>query len=186
MDLTPVIEGVLAKWSEIICSRIRNRWDTKAPQWEHSTYWFFLGATKGAIISRIVGDGIGAFLLEYGSGSKLDTSNPYLQDYMSSDHWNKARSSKGNAFLGRAAGEIVYTPDGGSYESEGGAKGLNLEQQLKSKTKDFPPYIPQEAMHIMREEVQEALHEIAEDLSTGISKAIADEVYLMLTARIYL
>ena len=99
--------------------------------------------------------GMGAFILEYGSGSAMTVStasrlgnfgNPALSSYKYSDAYNTARSKHGHAFVGRAKGETVYTPDGGTYQSTGRLEGKNLEQ-FKN------PYKPQLPMHIIETEI---------------------------------
>ncbi len=66
-----------------------------------------------------------AIIESYGTGSKMDTSNPYLEEYKSSDLWNPAR--KGLAISGRPAGK--YTNILGEEKiSSGSMEGKNLEE----------------------------------------------------------
>jgi len=54
---------------------------------------------NGWIVST---DNAGAFIMEFGSGEYMDTTNPYLQDYKNSEYWNPLR--KGKTIVGRPRG----------------------------------------------------------------------------------
>ena len=118
--------------------------------------------------------GMGAFILEYGSGSAMTVStssrlgnfgNPALPLYKYSDAYNPARSKHGHAFVGRAKGETVYTPDGGTYQSTGRLEGKNLEQ-FKN------PYKPQLPMHIIETEIIHWKDELGNAIRDYFSESI--------------
>ena len=180
MDLTPVIEAVLVMYSDTICRRIKSRWASLGIKGNAEADSYILGSVKGAVVSRIFGSGQKAWIAEFGSGSLMEDSadNPYLNDYLQSPEFNQWRlHSSRLPIMGRSAGE--YTDlDGVTHISSGKLAGFDLERDGWA--------VPQEPMHIMREEVTEALPEISEALSSAISVVIADEVSLLLTARIYL
>lgn len=112
-------------------------------------------------------EGLGAFILEYGSGSLMvthssteigDMGNPDVSDYMNSSWFNNARTANGNAITGRAKGETVHSPkqDGKDTTSSGKLYGKNLEEPLprkNPKAKPLPPLEPQEPLHIVETEV---------------------------------
>lgn len=77
------------------------------------------------IISAKVTAHAQAILESYGTGSKMDTSNPYLEEYQSSDLWNPSR--KGLAISGRPPGKYINIL-GEEKESSGSMEGKNLEQ----------------------------------------------------------
>lgn len=179
MNLTPVIEGVLVFWSDRICSRIKNRWASLGIKGNAETDFYILGNVKGAIVSRIFGLGQKMWLAEYGSGSRMDRDNPYLEKYLRSSEFNQWRlHSSRMPIMGRSAGEYKDI-DGNTHSSTGKLAGFDLERDGK------PEFQPQEPMHVMREEVTAALPEISEDLSKAISKAVADDITAVLTAKIY-
>ena len=66
-----------------------------------------------------------AIMESYGTGSKMDTSNPFLDDYRGSDLWNPAR--KGIAISGRPKGKYINIL-GEEKISSGSMEGKNLEQ----------------------------------------------------------
>ena len=112
-------------------------------------------------------EGLGAFILEYGSGSLMvthssteigDLGNPDVADSMNSSWFNNARTANGNAITGRAKGETVHSPkqDGKDTTSSGKLYGKNLEEPLprkNPKAKPLPPLEPQEPLHIVETEV---------------------------------
>lgn len=128
--------------------------------------------SSGNVVEYIRAQGDKAWILEYGSGHTLDESNPYLEDYKSSDRWNPARESDGNEFIGRAAGETVYVPDGTTYESTGRAEGMRLEHQMGNKL----PYKSQIPLHIIQEEIQKEIPTLRERIATLIPELIAREL----------
>lgn len=179
MNLTPVIEGVLVFWSERICNRIKSRWASLGIKGNAEVDSYILGNVKGMVASRIFGSGQKAWIAEFGSGSRMDTNNPYLEKYLRSPEFNQWRlHSSRMPIMGRSAGEYKDI-DGVEHSSSGKLAGFDLERDGK------PEFQPQEPMHVMQEEVTAALPEISESLSAAISKAIADEVYHTLTAKIY-
>lgn len=54
-------------------------------------------------MSAIVTDSINAFIKIYGSGSKMDTSSPYYQNYVAGDVYNRNRALFGNMVAYRPA-----------------------------------------------------------------------------------
>ncbi|WP_371380736.1 hypothetical protein [Sporomusa aerivorans] len=180
MNLTPVIEGVVVLWSERICNRIKARWSTLGIQGNAKADWFLLGSVKGMVASRIIGSGQKAWIAEFGSGSLVDTDNPYLQEYLQSPQFNQWRlQSSRMPIMGRSTGEHKNI-DGEALVSSDKLAEFDLERDGNLQ------WQPHEPMHIMQEEVTAALPEIAESLSDAISKAITEEVSLMLTAKIYI
>ena len=81
---------------------------------------------KNRLIRQLVG-GAHAVIDSFGTGSKMDTSNPALAGYMKSGLWNPSRfPSAGNAIRGRPEG--AYTDIFGEEQySSGKMAGLDLE-----------------------------------------------------------
>lgn len=82
-----------------------------------------------------------AVMDSFGTGSKMDVSNPALSDYKSSELWNSARA--GLAIAGREKGEYknIY---GDSEISSGTMAGINLEDVGLVKARE-PSYAFQNA-----------------------------------------
>lgn len=78
---------------------------------------------EGVIKAQIVYGAL-AIMRSYGTGSAMDTTNPYLQDYMSSHWWNPVR--KTTAIVGRPAGEYINIL-GVAAKSTGKMAGRNIE-----------------------------------------------------------
>lgn len=110
--------------------------------------------------------GLATWIAEYGSGSKMDTSNPYLGQY----DMNPARKSQGNAFVGRKKDEIVYRPDGTSYKSLGQALGKNLETFYHTH------YVPQPAQHLIKLEVNAWVQEIIPEMKQLVQREIITRI----------
>lgn len=109
--------------------------------------------------------GLATWIAEYGSGSKMDMSNPYLKDY----DINPDRKSKGYAFLGRKKGDLVYAPDGSKPRvSSGKAYGRNLEWRLGK----MKPFVPQPAQHLIELEIRAWVQEIVPQIQQLVKETI--------------
>lgn len=73
-------------------------------------------------MSDIVTDSIQAFIKIYGSGSQMDTSSPYYDDYIKSDMFNKIRRKFGN--------QVAYRPYGPyqTYDWENDSRSIVTRQ----------------------------------------------------------
>lgn len=90
------------------------------------------------LVRQIIG-GAFAVLDSWGSGSLMDTSNPALNDYLSSEYYNPARSKTAAApITGRPEG--YYTDIFGEQQySSGKMEGVNLEEAKNSPIKAQSP-----------------------------------------------
>lgn len=102
----------------------------------------------GILSVSIIG-GPWATMDEFGTGSKMDQSNPFLGDYIRGDTWNPARNDY--AIRGRPAGEQP-TIFGDRREFKGNAPGVNLEWLAeKGAIKDNPErFLPKEPSKAIR------------------------------------
>jgi hypothetical protein len=132
--------------------------------------------SSGNVVEYIRAWGDKAWILEYGSGHTLDESNPYLEDYKSTDRWNPARASDGNEFIGRTAGETVYVPDGTTYESTGRAEGMRLEHQMGNKE----PYESKVPLHIVHEYIEAEIPTLRSRIAELTTELIARELSITL------
>lgn len=78
---------------------------------------------ENIIRCRVIGNAR-AIVDSYGTGSSMDKSNPYLQDYMNSDLWNGLRS--GYEIVGRSQGRYTNIYGETDYSS-GVFAGSNVE-----------------------------------------------------------
>lgn len=166
------IAEVLQRWSKVICERVKARWGYITHLEGDPQMIASLPEIVGSTIAiSLEGSGMKAWIAEFGSGSAMDTTNPYLDEYMSSPMWNRRRSKGDPSFRGRVAGDTVYKPDGTTYESSGKAAGLNLEWGLKY-TGYETPFTPTAPMHIIRDEVTLALPEIEADIQVAMREHV--------------
>lgn len=99
----------------------------------------------GYVSASVIG-GSWAVMDEWGTGSLMDTSNPALSGYRSSDRWNPARRDLKRR--GRPAGR--YTDIFGKVRtSRGKARGLDLERMAEEGKlpSSYLPTPPSHAMH---------------------------------------
>lgn len=152
----------------ILNDRIRMKLSVYEGDHEGFTDWHVhepvFTATPTTIRALLTYSGLAAWIAEYGSGSEMDTNSPYYHSYT----MNPSRRAKGNAFLGRGKGEVVYRPDGTTYISSGQAKGRNLEMPLGK----LAPYIPQKAQHVIHQEIDMWVQEMVPELKQLVRKEI--------------
>ena len=103
--------------------------------------------------AMIWAEGMNAVIAEWGSGSQMDLSNPFLPAYQSSPDYNPERIKQGTtAIIGRPEG--TYTDlDGVQHYSSGNLAGVNLEDGHIFESGGEVKYAPHEAEHYMREAV---------------------------------
>lgn len=121
--------------------------------------------TVNTMSIEVAAGGLSTWIIEYGSGSRLDINSPYLQQYINSDMFNKARLSDGFAFKGRQKGDIVYNLDGTSYRSSGELAGKNLERMRN-------PYLPSNPNHVIEAEKDFIAPQIQQELSSCCLSAL--------------
>lgn len=135
-------------------------------------------------------EGLGAFILEYGSGSLMvtnssteigDLGNPDVSDYMNSSWFNNARTANGNAITGRDKGDIIHSPERGGKDTKSSGKlyGKNLEKPLprkNPKAKPLPPLEPQEPLHIVEEEVFYWCIELEDAINEAVDEWLMDSI----------
>lgn len=95
-----------------------------------------------------------ALMDNYGTGSKMDLSNPLLSEYIASDAWNRYRSRSDTTIRGRDAGSYTNV-FGEIVESSGTFAGQDLEnRKIKSKTGGYIEIKPQDPSHAIEEGMQ--------------------------------
>lgn len=113
--------------------------------------------------------GLAAWIMEFGSGSKMDTNSIYYDDY----EMNPDRKEVGNAFVGRKIGEIVIRPDGTRYRSTGSMHGVNLEEFMHGK---MWPLVPEPARHVISNEIMLWAQEVKKELKELIRRNIITQI----------
>lgn len=114
-------------------------------------------AEQGIIEGSVSTDHWEAWIAEWGSGSSMDTSNPALQEYRSSEYWNPERTDL--EITGRPTGSYLGL-DGQMHQSSGKLAGVNLEelaahdahfqQWMASMGMPFDAFMPRPQLHFMR------------------------------------
>lgn len=106
-----------------------------------------------------------AIMDSYGTGSQMDTSNPFLSEYKNSDIWNDLRT--GNAIVGRSKGRYknIY---GSIRYSTGSMAGKNIENRIKPRS---PSYAFQHAqLWFTRERINKVLNIVIREFIKGMYK----------------
>lgn len=118
-------------------------------------------------------EGMEAVIAEWGSGSKMDLTNPYLPIYQASPNYNPERTEKGTtAILGRPYGP--YTDlDGVEHFSSGRLAGVNLEDGHVFKGGNAVQFEPHEPEHYMRDAVMANRVIIHERFALAIKRCFA-------------
>ncbi len=114
----------------------------------------------------------------YGTGSKLDTNNPFLDDYANkSGLWNPARN--GNAIVGRPEG-YYYDIYGEKQYSSGKLEGVNLEKLSTSpvKAREAKHYIQNAEKWLMANDgmVRDTIKQYTNAFIDGIGKYLKNTV----------
>ena len=178
-----LLKQIILKWAGVIQGKINARYGNMSaiPGNAHLNVSTPEVIAGGIMVQLFTGD-FKAFIAEYGSGSLLDKSNPYLEAYKGSDMWNKEREHEQNGFLGRQAGETVFSPDGTSYESTGKMRGMHLEWGIKAskhRFKALPPYKPFEPQHVIQEEINMILPLIKEDIVSQVKSYLLENIFVV-------
>jgi len=162
------IKAVLEMWSEHIATEVMTRWmqigysPNLKGQAEVKTR--IKKEVESVILMEISGMGQRALIMEYGRGSEMDMTNPYLDEYMRWSGFNQNRQSQGMAILTRQPGETYSDLDGKKRKSTAKQAGFNLENTGK------PQYQPEEPHHVIRNIV------CGDDGEQGVLNAILDDI----------
>lgn len=124
-----------------------------------------LSENQEAYLKRKVIGYANAIMDSYGTGSQMDTSNPFLSEYKNSDIWNDLRT--GNAIVGRSKGRYknIY---GSIRYSTGSMAGKNIENRIKPRS---PSYAFQHAqLWFTRERINKVLNIVIREFIKGMYK----------------
>lgn len=183
-SLADVVEKIVKDHVDVLLQRIEQQWDSvdDGTLTDRDIYIKRLRSSDNGLTLSVEFNGLGAFIIEYGSGSLMVTSlseelgsfgNPSLSEYMASSDYNNLRYKNNNAITGRAKGEVVHSPTKGTapYTSKGSLAGRNLEKRMTgSKLEPLRPFSPR---HIVETEFIHWLKELESD----IDEAVEDWIY---------
>ena len=175
-----VIMEVILEWANEIKRRVEAKWNNMSQiPGNASLHVVDTPPIAGAIMVTLLTGDFKAWIAEFGSGSLLDPSNPYLEAYKNSSMWNSKRTMGDTGFRGRKTGETVYVPDGSTYKSSGKMYGMHLEWGIKMnehRHSALPPFKPFAPQHTIREELYSATPEIIEDIQKAVGQEIAKQL----------
>lgn len=179
-DLQKDLSQKFKSWTDVLNRRIESKWSEldEGIYTEHMAIANPVVLTSQGFTTSVEFTGLGAFILEFGSGSLMVTStgdflsggNEVFDSYRNSSDWNIHR--KGTAITGREKGSVYKTPSGGTMMSTGGMKGRNLEEP-HGRIKALNPKSP---LHIIQQEVLMWSEEVENDLESYVALKI--ESYL--------
>lgn len=139
-----------------------------------------LEVAQDTVARAIVATGQKAWIAEYGKGSEMDKStseNPFLEDYLNSNIFNRERIGHALAVVGRPRG--TYTDlDGKEHFSYGTLKGVEIEtwygQPLMTPIsgKHIIQHVLDDLMPQMQEEIQGACSDVLIELLARFPKEI--------------
>lgn len=164
------------QWAKEVSWNIERRWENSGGVTGTTEVNVDLPyVSAGNVVQYIRAQGRKAWILEYGSGSKSDTSNPYLDSYISSGDFNEYRSRSDMRIRGRDAGEYSDL-DGGTQVSSGRNAGKDLEAK--------PVYEPQIPLHIIQEEIEKEIPTLRSRIATLVPELIARELSITMDVTI--
>ena len=164
------------QWAKEVSWNIERRWGNSAGVTGNTEVTVDLPyVSAGNVVQYIRAQGRKAWILEYGSGSKSDTDNPYLDSYVSSGDFNGYRSRSDMRIRGRDAGEYSDL-DGGTQVSSGRNAGKDLEAK--------PVYEPQIPLHIIQEEIEKEIPTLRSRIAELVPELIARELSITMDVTI--
>ena len=162
------LSALVYQWAKEVSWTIQNKWEgSQGVDGLAECSVDIPYISSGNVVEYIRAQGRKAWILEYGSGSKSDTSNPYLDSYVSSGDFNGYRSRSDMRIRGRDAGEYSDL-DGGTQVSSGRNAGKDLEAK--------PVYEPQIPLHIVHEYIEAEIPTLRSRIATLVPELIAREL----------
>jgi hypothetical protein len=158
-DLTARLNALLRKWALKIIYDVQREWGNHpTPGEAHIS--FVSNMLAGEVTATLIASGQKAWILEYGKGTLMDLSNPYLAEYQSNPNYNRYR--KFNEVAGRGPG-VYHDLDGNEFTSSGKAVGVNLETVAFVTGKD--EFLPSEPLHLIFYSILENRQLILDDIA---------------------
>ena len=180
------LRKILRKYCKVACDEVRQQWgaldtiDGDATITERE-----LEITQDTVARALCAYGQKAWIAEFGKGSLMDDSstNPFLDDYINSPIFNKARlsgsvkifgsdvevSGRKMAVVGRPRG-VYYDIDGNPHTSHG-----NLEEIPIERWKGQPLFTPIRGKHIISNILEKS--GLIDEMNEEIQTAVMDIMY---------
>ena len=127
-SIQKAVAGVIKKHANAICRRARDEYESNSAlaPFKYEIHNDLILRTESIVIAHIEASGGLAWILEFGSGSKMDPNNPYINDYFKDSRFNNWRPMS-LEIATREAG--TYTDlDGKSQTSNATHPGYPLER----------------------------------------------------------
>ena len=128
---------IVQKYVKVACEQVAQQYQIEdTVDGDAKIYASELEIAQDTISQSVIAYGQKAWILEFGKGSLMETSgeeNPFLEDYLNSELFNKARLSNAYAITGRPRGDYLDI-DGNVHHSHGNLYGVNLEEWIDKKT----------------------------------------------------
>lgn len=176
--------SIVRDYSKVAETRAMQEWSRYSVEGEAHFHTEAKELTS-AISAFVYAYGQKAWILEYGRGSEMETNskeNPFLDEYLRDNRFNKARFAHALAITGRPRG--YYTDlDGNRHHSSGTLEGKNIENWMN--TGDYLPMKPKKIIyHIlfgsgedgliseMQKDIQKAMEGVLGELLDTFPKEI--------------
>ena len=165
-SIQKAVAGVIKKHANSICQRARGEYESNSAlaPFKYEIHNDLILRTESVVIAHIEASGGLAWILEFGSGSKMDPNNPYINDYFKDSRFNNWRPQS-LEIATREPG--TYTDlDGKSQTSNATHPGYPLEGKDNGKYKAIEP------MHIIKELVEQEITAIEGELAGAIQDIV--------------
>ncbi len=178
------IRQIVRKYCRVACDEVRQQWGALDTIDGNATIKAQdLEISEDTVARALCAYGQKAWIAEFGKGSLMDNAgadNPFLEDYLNTDAFNRDRLAHGLAVVGRPRG-IYYDLDGIPHYSHGTLEGVPIETWYGQNL-----FTPIRGRHVisnilrpdgvlitsMNEEVQAAIMDVLTELMGRFPKEI--------------
>lgn len=140
---------------------VKNKFGSAEARYELSVY------AKNFIVMSLFGKGQKALIYEYGSGSKMDRTNPALKEYIDGDIFNRERLKHNMAIITRVNDDMYKDLDNRLIVRPRPKKEINLEKVKPEK------YAPQRARYVLHSIIEQRLDRIMSAITLSVAKRVA-------------
>lgn len=166
-SIQKAVAGVIKAHANSICQRAKGEYESNSAlaPFKYEIHNDLILRTESIVIAHIEASGGLAWILEFGSGSKMDPSNPYINDYFKDSRFNNWRPQS-LEIATREPG--TYTDlDGETQVSNATHPGYPLEGLDNGKYEAIAP------MHIIEKIVKQEIIAIEGELLGAIQDVIS-------------
>lgn len=164
------VANVINRYAQKNVAEIEQQWDGSRIEGDAEISFDIVADTPELVVGEYRATGQKMWILEYGSGSRMDdsTDNPGLPAYQSSDLWNNERENTEIRTRQGAYLDLDRQPHMGS--GIGGEHGLNAERMNHGQVS-----IAESPRHIVKETVKLSTARNLE-MKQGIIDAVGDNI----------